>query len=57
MLQVPNGVGSALGATQLILYMIYRNSNKDTKPTETDNRDSMEMGTAKSPREATITHP
>lgn len=30
-LQVPNGVGSLLGATQLILYFIYRHSKSDPK--------------------------
>ncbi|KAK4276676.1 hypothetical protein QN277_014799 [Acacia crassicarpa] len=52
---VPNGVGSALGATQLILYVIYRDSksssnNKDTKAVEFDDQDSLEMGAAKPPR-------
>lgn len=40
-LQVPNGMGSALGAIQLLLYFIYR----DTKPPS--NQDSIEMGTTK----------
>ncbi|XP_054799476.1 bidirectional sugar transporter SWEET1-like isoform X2 [Prosopis cineraria] len=49
---VPNGVGSALGATQLVLYMIYRDrkssSKKDTTAIEDEN-ESMEMGAAKPP--------
>ncbi|KAI9113334.1 hypothetical protein K1719_015859 [Acacia pycnantha] len=50
---VPNGVGSALGATQLILYVIYRDSksssNKDTKAIQFDDQDSLEMSAAKPP--------
>ncbi|XP_028757665.1 bidirectional sugar transporter SWEET1-like [Neltuma alba] len=50
---VPNGVGSALGATQLILYTIYRDSKsgskKETTAAEVDEHESMEMGAAKPP--------
>lgn len=48
---VPNGVGSALGATQLILYGIYRDSksssNKNTKAIDGEDQVSLEMGAAK----------
>ncbi|KAI4337911.1 hypothetical protein L6164_016275 [Bauhinia variegata] len=45
---VPNGVGSALGAMQLILYFIYcdkKGKGKSKEPTTEE--ESMEMGTAK----------
>ncbi|KAJ1411107.1 SWEET sugar transporter [Sesbania bispinosa] len=45
---VPNGVGSALGTMQLILYFIYRGNKGDTKKPTTQ-EESMEMGTAKPP--------
>ncbi|XP_004498378.1 bidirectional sugar transporter SWEET1 [Cicer arietinum] len=44
---VPNGVGSALGTVQLILYLIYRDNKENAKTTTQE--DSMEMGTAKQP--------
>ncbi|BAT82185.1 hypothetical protein VIGAN_03215800 [Vigna angularis var. angularis] len=43
---VPNGVGSVLGATQLILYFIYRDSKTDPKKataTATEEEGSVEM--------------
>ncbi|MED6210247.1 hypothetical protein PIB30_062389, partial [Stylosanthes scabra] len=54
----PNGLGSVLGAVQLILYFMYRgnkgsdnNNNKgETKPTEAETiaaENTMEMGIAK----------
>ncbi|KAE9621439.1 putative SWEET sugar transporter [Lupinus albus] len=47
-LAVPNGVGSALGAVQLILYFIYRDKKSGPKkPTTPTQEESLEMGTAK----------
>ena len=48
-MQVPNGVGSALGATQLILYVIYRNKKKEASSEKqtTADENPMEMGTLK----------
>ncbi|KAL2318366.1 hypothetical protein Fmac_032242 [Flemingia macrophylla] len=40
---VPNGVGSALGTTQLILYFIYR--DKKGEPESASKEEAMEMGT------------
>ncbi|CAJ2674550.1 unnamed protein product [Trifolium pratense] len=48
---VPNGVGSALGTLQLILYFIYR-KNKGNAKTKTTQEESMEMGTAKPSKNA-----
>ncbi|KAF7829762.1 bidirectional sugar transporter SWEET1-like [Senna tora] len=45
---VPNGVGSALGAMQLILYFIYRDRKDGSKNgTMEDEESNMEMGAAK----------
>ncbi|KAK7320901.1 hypothetical protein VNO77_30828 [Canavalia gladiata] len=51
---VPNGVGSALGTMQLILYFIYRDKKRDQKKPTTQEEEAMEMSTAKprSPTEA-----
>ncbi|OIV97991.1 hypothetical protein TanjilG_14091 [Lupinus angustifolius] len=40
---VPNGVGSALGAMQLILYFIYRDNKGAPKKESTIEEESMEM--------------
>ncbi|KAK7293912.1 hypothetical protein RJT34_16791 [Clitoria ternatea] len=49
-LAVPNGVGSALGTMQLILYFIYRDNKGDPKKATTSTKEeAMEMGTAKHP--------
>lgn len=45
---VPNGVGSLLGAMQLILYFIYRNNEDDKKrATPPTQEETLEMGIAK----------
>ncbi|CAI8605588.1 unnamed protein product [Vicia faba] len=44
---VPNGVGSALGTLQLILYLIYRGNKGNNNAKTTREEESMEMGTAK----------
>lgn len=45
--QVPNGVGSALGAMQLILYFIYRDNKGDAVKKAPTVEEFMEMGDAK----------
>lgn len=47
-LQVPNGVGSALGTMQLILYFIYHDKKgAPKKQSPTEEEESMEMGHTK----------
>lgn len=55
-MQVPNGFGSGLGALQLVLYFIYRDSSKgstgsikkaSSSSTAATADESMEMGVAK----------
>jgi len=45
--QVPNGVGSALGAMQLILYFIYRDNKGGGGKKAPTEEEFMEMGDAK----------
>ena len=45
--QVPNGVGSALGTMQLILYFIYRDNKGVPRKQAPTEEESMEMGDAK----------
>ncbi|KHN21704.1 Bidirectional sugar transporter SWEET1 [Glycine soja] len=45
-IMVPNGVGSALGTAQLILYFIYRDNKSDPKKIPRTEEEAMEMGTA-----------
>jgi len=45
--QVPNGVGSALGTMQLILYFIYRDNKGGAKKQAPTEEEIMEMGNAK----------
>ncbi|KAJ1384414.1 SWEET sugar transporter [Sesbania bispinosa] len=44
---VPNGVGSALGTMQLILYFIYRDKKGVSRKQAQTEEESMEMGDAK----------
>lgn len=47
LLQVPNGFGCGLGAVQLILYFIYRDSKGGSKKPTPEPEESVEMGLPK----------
>lgn len=52
-MQVPNGVGSALGTIQLILYFIYRDSKSDgKKATAASSSGTQEEGTVEMAKHA-----
>ncbi|WJX34061.1 Bidirectional sugar transporter sweet1 [Trifolium repens] len=51
---VPNGLGSVLGAMQLILYFIYRDKKGVTKKQPPIDEESLEMSNGKNPSNETI---